>query len=91
MDTSERQQEDQAFLNNLLETKMNLDPDIITVNKLVRLGKREVSHDGIKCRPLGFTVDLFDYKRQLLKANSLLRSYEDTIFCNIYFTTAKTR
>ena len=34
-DTGERQQEDLEFLNNLLENKMNLEPDIITVNKLL--------------------------------------------------------
>ena len=40
-DAGERQQEDLEFLNNLLENKMNLEPDVITVNKLVRLGRRE--------------------------------------------------
>ena len=57
MDMMDRQQKDQDFLNNLLETKMDLDPDIIVVNKLVRLGRREISPNGpIKCRPLRFTV-----------------------------------
>ena len=51
-DTGERQQEDLDFLNNLLENKMNLEPDVITVNKLVRLGRREINSDGtVKCRP----------------------------------------
>ena len=65
---------------------------MITVNKLVRLGKREVSPDGIiKCLPLRFTVDLFDYKRHTLKAHSILRSCEYTIFSNIYFTPDLTK
>ena len=92
MDMRDRQQEDQDFLNNLLETKMDLDPDIIVVNKLVRLGRREISPNGpIKCRPLRFTVDLFDHKRQILKANTLLRNGEEDIFSNIYFTPDLTK
>ena len=36
---------------------MNLEPDVITVNKLVRLGRRDINSDGtVKCRPLRFTV-----------------------------------
>ena len=80
----ERQQEDLLFLNNLLENKMNLEPDVITLNKLVRLGRREINSDGtVKCRPLRFTVNVFDPKRQILKANSLLRSCENDILSSI--------
>ena len=58
-DTSERQQEDLDLLINVMENKMNLDPDIINVNKLVRLGRRDVANDRIiRCRPLRFTVHL---------------------------------
>ena len=79
-DAGERQQEDLEFLNNLLENKMNLELGVITVNKLVRLGRREINSDGtVECRPLRFTVDVFDQKRQILKANSLLRSCENDI------------
>ena len=91
-DVGERQQENLEFLNNLLENKMNLVPDVITVNKLVRLGRRENNLDGtVKCRPLRFTVDVFDQKRQILKANSLLRNCENDIFNNIYFTPDLTK
>ena len=92
-ENSDRQREDQDFLQNLMETKMNLDPDVIKVNKLVRLGKREIRADGTvnKCRPLRFTVEMFDHKRQILKANSLLRSCTDNIFNNIYFTPDLTK
>ena len=90
---SDRLQEDQDFLRNLMETKMNLDPELIKVNKLVRLGKREIRTDGTinKCRPLRFTVMIFYHKRPILKANSLLRSYTDVIFSNIYFTPDLTK
>ena len=90
---SDRLQEDQDFLRNLMETKMNLDPELIKVNKLVRLGKREIRTDGTinKCRPLRFTVMIFDHKRPILKANSLLRSCTDVIFSNIYFTPDLTK
>ena len=91
-DAGERQQEDLEFLNNMLENKMNLEPNVITVNKLVRLGRREINSDGtVKCRPLRFTIDVFDQKRQILKANSLLRSCEHDIFSNIYFTQDLTK
>ena len=75
---------------------MNLDPEVIKVNKLlsvVRLGKREIRADGTvnKCRPLRFTLEMFDHKRQILKANSLLRSCTDVIFNNIYFTPDLTK
>ena len=71
---------------------MDLDQDIIVVNKLVKLGRREISPNGpIKCRPMRFTVDLFDHKRQILKANSLLRNCEEDIFSNIYFTPDLTK
>ena len=71
---------------------MNLDPELVTVNKLVRLGKREIHTDGsYKCRPVRFTVEMFDHKRQILKANSLLRSCADEIFSNIYFTPDLTK
>ena len=49
---------------------MNLNPDVINVNKLVRLGCREATDGNIKPRPLRFTVNIFDHKRQILKANS---------------------
>ena len=79
-ETVARQQEDVDFLVNLLENKMNLDPDDIKVNKLVRLGRREMNSDGtVKCRPLRFTVNVFNHKRQILTANSLLRSCDDDI------------
>ena len=62
---------------------MNLEPDVITVNKLVRLGRRENNSDGtVKCRPLRFTVDVFDQKRQILTVNSLLRSCEHDILAS---------
>ena len=71
---------------------MNLDPDDIKVNKLVRLGRREMNADGtVKCRPLRFTVDVFNHKRQILTVNSLLRSCDDDIFGNIYFTPDLTK
>ena len=91
-ENSERQLEDQDFLKNLMKAKMNLDPELITVNKLVRLGKREIRTDGTyKCRPIRFTVEMFEHKRQILKANSLLRSCADEIFSNIYFTPDLTK
>ena len=91
-ETVARQQEDVDFLVNLLENKMNLDPDDIKVNKLVRLGRREMNSDGtVKCRPLRFTIDVFNHKRQILTANSLLRSCDDDIFGNIYFTPDLTK
>ena len=89
-DTGKGQQEDLKCLNNLFENKTNLEPDVITVNKLVRLGRREINSDGtVKCRPLRFTVDVLDKKRQILKANSLLRSCENDIISNIYPDLAK--
>ena len=45
----------------------------------------------MRCRPLRFTVDVFDQKRQILKANSLLRNCENDIFNNIYFTRDLTK
>ena len=91
-ENSERQLEDQDFLKNLMEAKMNLDPELIIVNKLVRLGKREIRTDGTyKCRPIRFTVEMFEHKRQILKANSLLQSCADEIFSNIYFTPDLTK
>ena len=51
-----------------------------------------INKDGIiKPRPLRFTVDTFDHKRQILKANSLLRNSDDLIFNNIYFTLDLTK
>ena len=91
-DNSARQQEDHDFLRNLMETKMNLDPELITVHNVVRLGKREIRPDGTaKCRPIRFKVDMFDYKRQILKSNTLLRNCADEIFSNIYFTPDLTK
>ena len=54
---------------------------------LVRLEKCEASFVGnVKCRPLRFTVELKDHKRQILKTNSLLRERrKDLLFSNIYF------
>ena len=62
--TGKRQQEDLEFLSNLFENKINLEPDVITVNKLVRLGRREINSDGtVKCRPLRFIVDVLNKKK----------------------------
>ena len=87
-----RQQEDFEFLVNLFETKMNLDVGVMKVSKLVRLGWRVVAETGeIKSRPLRLSVNLFDHKRQILKANALRRECEDDIFGNIYFTPDLTK
>ena len=64
--------------------KTELIPDDIKVNKLVRLGRIELNSDGtVKCRSLRFLVDTFDYKGQILTANSLLRSCDDDLFGSI--------
>ena len=69
------------LLHNLMQNRMDLDPGVIKVNKLVRLGRRAVSEEGvIKSRPLRFSVELFEHKRDILKANSLLRTSSDSIF-----------
>ena len=70
---------------------MNVNPDVINVNKLVRFGRREATDGTIKPIPMRFTVNLFDHKRQTLKANSLLRNSEDDIFSNVYFTPDLTK
>ena len=84
-DSKDRQEEDHDFLLNVLENKMNLDMGAIEVSKLVRLGKREAGQT--KRRPIRFTVSQFDHKRQILKANNLLRKSEDAVYSNIYFTS----
>ena len=69
---------------------MELDLDTITVNKLVRLGRREISEDGsVTSRPLRFSVEVFEHKKQILKANSLLREHVPTMFI-ITFTSCRT-
>ena len=42
-------------------------------------------------RPLRFTVELFEHKRDILKANSLLRTSGDSTFSNVYFTPDLTK
>ena len=42
-------------------------------------------------RPIRFTVSQFDHKRQILKANNLLRKSEDVVYSNIYFTPDLTK
>ena len=37
------------------------------------------SNGTVKCRPLRSSEDVFDHKRQILTANSLLRSCEDIL------------
>ena len=91
-ESADRQQEDREFLTNMFDSKINLNVQAIHVNKLIRLGKRVINIDGIiKPRPLRFTVEIFDHKRQILKANSLLRNSDDLIFNNIYFTPDLTK
>ena len=66
---------------------MNLDVGVMKVSILVRLGRRVVAETGeIKSRLLSLSVNLFDHKRQILKANALLRECKDDIFGNICFT-----
>ena len=77
------------FLLNVLENKMNLDMGAIEISKVVRLGKREAGQT--KRRPIRFTVNQFDHKRQILKANNLLRKSEDVVYSNIYFTPDLTK
>ena len=92
LESADRQLEDREFLTNMFDSKMNLNVHAIQVNKLIRLGRRVINKDGIiKPRPLRFTVDIFDHKRQILKANSLLRDSDDLIFNNIYFTPDLTK
>ena len=60
---------------------MELDLDTITVNKLVGLGRREISEDGsVRSRPLRFSVEVFEHKRQTLKANNLIRTCTDNVY-----------
>ena len=87
LESADQQQEDREFLTNMFDSMMNLNEQAIQVNKLIRLSRRVINKDGIiKPRPLRFTVDIFDHKRQILKANSLLRDSDDLIFNTIYFT-----
>ena len=88
-DPKDRQEEDHDFLFNVLENKMNLDMGAIEISKVVRLGKREAGQT--KRRPIRFTVNQFDHKRQILKANNLLRKSEDVVYSNIYFTPDLTK
>ena len=91
-DLSERKQEDNELLINLLQNRMEVDTDEITVDKLVRLGRSDSKNGTTKCRPLRFTVNNFDHKRQILKASSLLRnSASDDVFSNVYFTPDLTK
>ena len=56
-DLNERKEEDLELLHNLMQNRMDLDPGEIKVNKLIRLGQRAISEEGvIKSRPLRFTV-----------------------------------
>ena len=68
---------------------MNLDMGAIEISKVVRLGKSEAGQT--KRRPIRFTVSQFDHKRQILKANDLLRKSEDGVYSNIYFTPDLTK
>ena len=91
-DLNERKEEDLELLHKLMQNRMDLDPGVIKVNKLIRLGRRAVSEEGvIKSRPLSFSVELFEHKRDILKANSLLRTSGDSIFSNVYFTPDLTK
>ena len=73
-------------------SRMEVDTDEITINKLVRLGRSDSTNGAIKCRPLRFTVNNFEHKRQILKASSLLRnSPTDDVFSNVYFTPDLTK
>ena len=63
---------------------MHLDIEVVPVNKLVKLGKREAGK--AKTIPIQFTVSAFDHKRQIWIANSLLRKCEVVVYTNIYFT-----
>ena len=92
IDLSERKQEDNELLVNLLQNRMEVDTDEITIDKLVRLGRSDSKNGAIKCRPLRFTVNSFEHKRQILKASSLLRnSPTDDVFSNVYFTPDLTK
>ena len=92
IDLSERKQEDNELLVNLLQNRMEVDTDEITIDKLVRLGRSDSKNGAIKCRPLRFTVNNFEHKRQILKASSLLRnSPTDDVFSNVYFTPDLTK
>ena len=77
IDLSERKQEDNELLVNLLQNRMEVDTDEITIDKLVRLGRSDSKNGAIKCRPLRFTVNNFEHKRQILKASSLLRKFSN--------------
>ena len=58
----------------------------------MRLGRSDSKNGTIKCRPLRFTVNNFEHKRQILKASSLLRnSPSDDVFSNVYFTPDLTK
>ena len=46
-DLNERKEEDLELLYNLMQNRMDLDPDVIKVNKLLRLGRRAVSSEGV--------------------------------------------
>ena len=53
---TERGQEDMDLLKHVLENRMNLDPDVINVNELVRLSRRKAKGGTIKRTPMRFTV-----------------------------------
>ena len=58
----------------------------------MRLGKcSESMNQSYKCRPLRFSVQSFQVKREILKASMSLRETNDEMFSNIYFTPDLTK
>ena len=72
-----------------MQNRMDLDPGVMKVNKLIRLGRRAVSEEGvIKSRPSDFQLSYLNtngtYKRQTV---CKLRTSGDSIFFICIFHT----
>ena len=84
--------EDIERINTLLDGPMKLGTDLIHVKDPVRLGALKVSkpNESQKPRPIKITVESFESKNKILKANAELRK-ETGEFKSVFFTPDLTK
>ena len=87
-----KQADDFQRLNVLMEGPMKLDQETVQIRNLVRLGavKASKQNEVQNPRPIKFTVENFEHKNKILKANAKLRE-ETGDLKSVFFTPDLTK
>ena len=86
----DRKMDDVRQLQNIIDDDMQLIDSEIRIKNPIRLGKKDDGQETQK-RPLMFSVDAFEVKREILKGNAKLKQHQDEMKKKVFITPDLTK